>query len=113
MKPAGTPTKLLALAADAATDMERVEEAGWVVVSQRAEGTAAHVTRTEDLDAIEVSRQRLHNLLLDAVRAMGGANPRLPEAGGQGAELARLADAIETSRVAQARAVAEVKRRLA
>ena len=106
-------SQLLALAADAATDLGRVEEAGRVVASQRAEGAAAHVTRTEALDAIEVSRQRLHDLLLDAVRAMGGANQRLPEAGGQGAELARLADAIETSRVAQAGAVAEVIRLLA
>ena len=43
---------------------------------------------------------------------MGGANRRLPEAGGQGPELARLADAIETSRLAQGEAVAEMKRLL-
>ena len=61
-------SQLLALAAAAATDLGRVEEAGRVVASQRAEGAAAHVTRTEALEAIEVSRQRLHDLLLDAVR---------------------------------------------
>jgi hypothetical protein len=44
---------------------------------------------------------------------MGGANRRLPEAGGQAADLAHLAEAIETSRLAQAGAVAEVNRLLA
>ena len=97
---------------DAATDLARVEEAGRVMASQGAESAANLVRRTGALEAIEVSRQRLHDLLLDAVRAMGGANLRLPEAGGQGPELARLADAIETSRVAEAGAVAEMKRLL-
>ena len=109
-------SELLALAAEAATDLARVEEAGRVMASQRG-GTAttaaaADPTRTGALEAIEASRQRLHDLLLDAVRAMGGANRRLPEAGGQGAELARLAHAIETSRLAQGEAVAEVQRLL-
>jgi len=44
---------------------------------------------------------------------MGGANRRLPDAGGQGGELVRLADAIERSRTAQTLAVAEVERLLA
>ncbi len=90
-------SELLALAADAATDLARVEEAGRVVAGQ---------------PAIEESRQRLHVLLLDAVRSMGGANRRLPEAGGQGPELARLADAIETSRIAEAEAATEMKQLL-
>ena len=106
-------SELLSLAGDAATDLARVEEAGRVMASQGAESAANLVKRTGALEAIEVSRQRLHDLLLDAVRAMGGANRRLPEAGGQGPELARLADAIETSRVAEAGAVAEMKRLLA
>ncbi len=105
-------SELLALAADAATDLARVEEAGRVMASQSSEGAAAHVVRPGALAAIEASRQRLHDLLLDAVGAMGGANRRLPEAGGQGNELARLADAIETSRVAEAEAVVEMKRLL-
>ncbi len=107
-------SELLALAADAATDLARVEEAGRVMASQSSEGAAAaaHVTGPGALAAIEASRQRLHDLLLDAVGAMGGANRRLPEAGGQGNELARLADAIETSRVAQSRAAAEMKQLL-
>ncbi len=106
-------SELLALAADAATDLARVEEARRVLVGRRAEGATAPVTGTGALEAIDASRQRLHDLLLDAVRAMGGANRRLPEAGGQAAELAHLADAIETSRLAQAGAVAEVKQLLA
>ena len=106
-------SELLALAADAATDLARVEEAGRVMASQRSEGATARVTGPGALEAIEASRRRLHDLLLDAVRAMGGANRRLPEAGGQGAELARLADAIETSRVAQAGAVTELEQLLA
>ena len=106
-------SELLSLAGDAATDLARVEEAGRVMASQGAESAANLVRRTGALEAIEVSRQRLHDLLHDAVRAMGGANRRLPEAGGQGPELARLADAIETSRVAEAGAVAEMKRLLA
>ena len=77
--------QLLAIAANAATDLARVEEAGRIVASQRAEGSAAYVTRTEALEAIEASRQRLHDQLLEVVRAMGGANRRLPNAGGQGA----------------------------
>ncbi len=101
-------SELLALAADAATDLARVEEAGRVMAGQPAESTEAQVRRTESLESIEESRQRLHVLLLDAVRSMGGANRRLPEAGGQGPELARLADAIETSRVADAEADAEM-----
>ena len=106
-------SELLSLAGDAATDLARVEEAGRVMASQGAESAGDLVRRTGALEAIEVSRQRLHDLLLDAVRAMGGANRRLPEAGGQGPELARLADAIETSRVAEVGAVAEMKRLLA
>jgi hypothetical protein len=106
-------SELLALAADAATDLARVEEARRVMAGWRAEGAPAPVTGTGALEAIDASRQRLHDLLLDAVRAMGGANRRLPEAGGQAAELAHLADAIETSRLAQAGAVAEVKQLLA
>ena len=105
-------SELMALAADAATDLARVEEAGRVMAGQPAETEAALVRRTEALDAIEASRQRLHDLLLDAVRSMGGANRRLPEAGGQGPELARLADAIEISRAAEAEAVAEMKQLL-
>jgi hypothetical protein len=105
--------QLLAIAADAAADLARVEEAGRVVASQRAEGSAAYVTRTEALQAIETSRQRLHDQLLDVVRAMGGANRRLPEAGGQGAELLRSAQTIETSRAAQAGAIGDVERLLA
>ena len=105
-------SELLALAAAAATDLARVEEAGRVMASQRADGTAAHDTRPGAIEAIEGSRRRLHDLLLDAVRSMGGANRRLPEAGGQGPELARLADAIETSRVAEAEALAEMKQQL-
>lgn len=114
--------ELLALAADAATDLARVEEAGHVMANQeaaimspdrRAESTVTDVKRTGALEAIEASRQRLHDLLSDAVRAMGGANRRLPEAGGQGADLARLANAIETSRVALGEAVAEVEDLLA
>ena len=105
-------SELLALAADATTDLARVEEARRVMASQTAEGSAAMITGEGALEAIGASRQRLHDLLLDAVHAMGGANRRLPEAGGQAAELAHLADAIETSRVAQAVAVAEVKRLL-
>lgn len=106
-------SELLALAADAATDLARVEEARRVMASQKAQGASAPVTRTGPLEAVEASHQRLHDLLLDAVRAMGGANRRLPEAGGQGPELAQLADAIETSRLAQAVAVADVERLLA
>lgn len=106
-------SELLALAADAATDLARVEEAGRVMASRRSERAAAHVTAPGALEAVEASRQRLHDLLLDAVRAMGGANRRLPEAGGHGADLSRLADAIETSRVARSGAVAEVERLLA
>ena len=106
-------SELLSLAGDAATDLARVEEAGRVMARQGAESAGDLVRRTGALEAIEVSRQRLHDLLLDAVRAMGGANRRLPEAGGQGPELARLADAIETSRVAEVGAVAEMKRLLA
>ena len=106
-------SELLALAADAATDLARLEEAGRVMASQKAEGASALVTGTGALEAVEASRQRLRDLLLEAVRAMGGANRRLPEAGGQGPELAQLADAIETSRLAQAGAVAEVERLLA
>jgi len=105
-------SELLALAADAATDLARVEEAGRVMADQPAENAVALVRRTGALEAIEASRQRLHDLLLDSVRAMGGANRRLPEAGGQGPELARLADAIETSRVTEGEAVAEMKRLL-
>ena len=105
-------SELLSLAGDAATDLARVEEAGRVMASQGAESAGDLVRRTGALEAIEVSRQRLHDLLLDAVRAMGGANRRLPEAGGQGPELARLAEAIETSRVAETGAVAEMKRLL-
>ena len=105
-------SELLSLAGDAATDLARVEEAGRVMASRGAESATALVRRTEALEAIEVSRHRLHDLLLDAVRAMGGANRRLPEAGGQGPELARLAEAIETSRVAEAGAVEEMKRLL-
>ncbi len=103
---------LLALSADAATDLARVEETRRVIVGQSGEGAKESVPGGA-LEAIDASRQRLHDLLLDAVRAMGGANRRLPEAGGQGADLAHLADAIETSRLAQAGAVAEVKRLLA
>ena len=106
-------SELLALAAQAATDLARVEEAGRVMANQSAEGAAADATPKGALEAIESSRQRLHDLLLDAVRAMGGANRRLPEAGGQGAELARLTHAIETSRLAQGEAVAEVQQLLA
>ena len=105
-------SELLSLAGDAATDLARVEEAGRVMASQGAESAGDLVRRTGALEAIEVSRQRLHDLLLDAVRAMGGANRRLPEAGGQGPELARLAEAIETSRVAEGEAVAEIERLL-
>ncbi len=105
--------QLLAIAADAATDLHRVEEAGRVIASQRAEGTAAYVTRTETLNSLEESRQRLHDQLLDVVRAMGGANRRLPEAGGRAAELSRLGEAVETSRSAHAGAVNEVERLLA
>ena len=105
-------SELLSLAGDAATDLARVEEAGRVMASRGAESATALVRRTEALEAIEVSRHRLHDLLLDAVRAMGGAHRRLPEAGGQGPELARLAEAIETSRVAEAGAVEEMKRLL-
>jgi hypothetical protein len=104
---------LLALAADAATDLARVEEARRVMTGQGAEGASENVTNMGALEAIDASRQRLHELLLDAVRAMGGANRRLPEAGGQAADLAHLAEAIETSRLAQAGAVAEVNRLLA
>jgi len=106
-------SQLLALAADAATDLARVEETGRVMKSQKAEGGAAPVSPAGALEAIEASRQRLHDILLDAVCAMGGAHRRLPEAGGRGAELARLADTITTSRAAQAGATAEVKRLLA
>jgi hypothetical protein len=105
-------SELLALAADAATDLARVEEASRVMAGQPAESVEAQVGRTESLEAIEESRQRLHVLLLDAVRSMGGANRRLPEAGGQGPELARLADAIETSRIAEAEAATEMKQLL-
>ena len=83
-----------------------------MMVGQRAEGATAPVTGTGALEAIEASHRRLHDLLLDRVRAMGGANRRLPEAEGQAAELAHLADAIESSRVAQSGAVTEVKRLL-
>jgi len=93
--------------------MTWISAPGMLMAGQRAEGAAAPVTDTGALEAIEASRQRLHDLLLDAVRAMGGANRRLPEAGGQAAELAHLADAIETSRVTQTGAVTEVKRLLA
>lgn len=103
-------SELLALAADAATDLARVEEARRVMLGEGAESTTAPNTGTGALEAIEASRQRLYDLLLDTVRAMGGANRRLPEAGGQAAELAHLADAIETTRSARAGAVAEVER---
>ena len=83
-----------------------------MMAGQRAEGARAPVADTGALEAIETSRRRLHDLLLDTVRAMGGANRRLPEAGGQAAELAHLADAIETSRLAQAGAVPAAKRLL-
>jgi hypothetical protein len=115
-------SELLALAADAATDLARVEEAGRVMANREAAGTVydgmgggatSVVKGTGALEAIEASRQRLHDLLFDAVRAMGGANRRLPEARGQGTDLARLADAIETSRVALAEAVTEVEQLLA
>ena len=58
-----------------------------MMAGQRAEGARAPVADTGALEAIETSRRRLHDLLLDTVRAMGGANRRLPEAGGQAAEL--------------------------
>ena len=106
-------SELLALAADAATDLARVEEARRVMAGQKAEGAPAPATNAGAMEAVEASRQRLHDLLFDAVRAMGGANRRLPEVGGQGPALAQLADAIETSRLAQAGAVGEVERRLA
>ena len=106
-------SELLALAADAATDLARVEEARRVMTSQKAKGESAPVTNAGALEAVEASRQRLHDLLLDAVRAMGGANRRLPEAGGHGPDLAQLADAIEASRLAHAGTVAEVERLLA
>ena len=109
----GDTSELLALAAAAATDLARVEEARRVMAGQKAEATTAPITGTGALEAIDASRQRLHDLLFDAVRAMGGANRRLPEAGGQAAELAHLADAMETSRSARAGAVAEVRRLLA
>ncbi len=105
--------QLLSIAADVATDLHRIEESERVIASQRAEGSAAHITRTEALDALEVSRQRLHDQLLDVARAMGGANRRLPEAGGQATELVRLAEAIERSRSAQTGAITEVERLLA
>ncbi len=105
--------QLLAIAADAATDLARVEEARWVVASQRAEGSAEYVTRAETLEEMDASRQRLHDQLLDVVRTMGGANRRLPEAGGQGAEMVRLADAIETRRAALSGAAIEIERLLA
>jgi hypothetical protein len=106
-------SELLALAADAATDLARVEEAGRVMASQKTQGETTPVTRKGPVEAVEASRQRLHDLLLTAVRAMGGANQRLPEAGGHGPDLAQLADAIETSRLAQAVADVEVERLLA
>jgi hypothetical protein len=106
-------SQLLALAADAATDLARVEEAHRVMASQKPGGASALVTPKGPLEAVEASRRRLHDLLLDAVRAMGGAHRRLPEAGGHGPDLAQLADAIETSRLAQSVAVAEVERLLA
>ena len=106
-------SELLALAAEAATDLARVEEAGRVMANQTAEGAAADAARPGALEANEVSRQRLHDLLSDAVGAMGGANRRLPEAGGQRADLQRLADAIETSRSVQGEAVTEVEQLLA
>lgn len=105
--------QLLVLAADAAADLSRLEEAGRVIASQRAEGTTAYVTRTDALGSIEASRQRLHDQLLEVVRTMGGANRRLPEAGGRSAELLRLADAVEASRTTKAEAVTEVERLLA
>ena len=101
-------SELLALSADAATDLARIEEAGRVIANRSSSG-AADAGPAGDAQAIESSRRRLHDLLLDAVRAMGGANRRLPEAGGQGPELARLADAIVISRSAQRKALAEVE----
>ncbi len=106
-------SELLALAADAATDLERVEEAGRVMASQGAQrGKADGDTHQGAMEAIEESRRRLHDLLHDAVRSMGGANRRLPEAGGQGPELARLADALEASRAADAEADLEIEQLL-
>ena len=84
-------SELLALAADAATDLARVEEARRVMAGQKAEGAPAPATNAGAMEAVEASRQRLHDLLFDAVRAMGGANRRLPEVGGQGPALAQLA----------------------
>jgi hypothetical protein len=105
-------SELLALAADAATDLARLDEADRVMASQRSEDVDARPTAAT-LEAMEASRQRLHDLLLDAVEAMGGANRRLPEVGGQGTELARLAAEIENSRMARDQAATEVEGLLA
>ena len=104
-------SELLALAADAATDLARLDEADRVMESQRSDDVDARPIAAT-LEAMEASRQRLHDLLLDAVEAMGGANRRLPEAGGQGTELARLAAEIKTSRMARDQAATEVDRLL-
>lgn len=106
-------SELLALAADAATDLARLDEADRVMASERSEGTDVPATGAGASEAIEPSRQRLLDLLLAAVEAMGGANRRLPEAGGHGTELARLAAEIETSRTAGNGALTEVDRLLA
>ena len=106
--------QLLALAADAAVDLARVEEVGAVLTGRDPGGGDgdADASRAEALDMIEKRRRRLNDLLVDAGRAMGGANRRLPEAGGQGPELSRLADAIKASREAHATAAADIRQLL-
>ena len=101
-------SELLALAAEAATEMARVEQTRHVLRRQ-AQHPSSNATQTKALEAIEASHRHLHSLLLDAVRAMGGAHRRLPEAINQTPDPVHLAEHIERSRTAHAAALSEVE----
>lgn len=104
--------ELLALAADAATEMARIEETRRVL-RRHAQHPSSNGTQTKALEAIEASHRHLHSLMLDAVRAMGGAHRRLPAASDDAPDLAHLAEQIERSRTAHAAALSEVEEILA
>ena len=100
--------ELLALAADAATEMARIEQTRRVL-RRHAQNPSSNGTETRALEAIEASHRHLHGLLLDAVQAMGGAHRRLPEASARTPDVVHLAEQIERSRSAHAAALSEVE----
>ncbi len=100
--------ELLALAADAATEMTRIEQTRRVL-RRNARNPASSGTRREALEAIEASHRHLHSLLLNAVRAMGDAHRRLPSESDRAPDLVHLAKQIERSRTAHAAALSEVE----